>query len=40
MITTILTTASVILAAPEQVAADAEALKQATDEKPEHVGVA
>jgi hypothetical protein len=28
----------VILAAPEQVAADAEALKQATDEKPEHVG--
>jgi hypothetical protein len=30
----------VILAAPEQVAADAEALKQATDEKPEHVGVA
>jgi hypothetical protein len=40
MITTILTTASVILAAPKQVGADDEALKQATDEKPEHAGVA
>jgi BarA-like signal transduction histidine kinase len=40
MTTTILTTASVILAAPEQASAEAEPLKQATDEKPKHAGVA
>jgi len=40
MTTTILTTALVILAAPEQASAEAELLKQATKKKPEHAGVA
>jgi hypothetical protein len=40
MTTTILTTASAILAAPEQAPTEPELLEQATDENPEHAEVA